>query len=112
MDRAVVVLLIDAATKAASPKPGRVAGHHPPRSRKQAIDAFRAILVERLASFGLTDREMQVSLLVLKGKTQEAIAKEIRLEVSTVRFHLANIYEKAGCKSKAGFFEKVYAGIL
>ena len=85
---------------------------HPPRTRKQIIEGFKDIVNERLASFKLTKREMLVAQLILKGKTHESIAKEVRIGGPTVSFHVANIYEKAGCHNKAGFFDKVYKGIL
>ncbi len=53
-----------------------------------------------VASPTLTEREIQVLQLVVKGKTNAAIAKELSISEPTVRFHLRSLYDKIGVRSR------------
>jgi DNA-binding CsgD family transcriptional regulator len=53
------------------------------------------------AEHGLTAREVQVLRLVASGKTNKAIAKELRLSERTVDRHLSNIFTKVNVPSRA-----------
>jgi DNA-binding CsgD family transcriptional regulator len=46
----------------------------------------------------LTPREMEVLQLVMTGKTNKSIAKEIYVSEKTVEFHLNHIYTKTGAR--------------
>ena len=48
----------------------------------------------------LTPRELEILQLVLKGKTNRAIASEIYVSERTVEFHLDNIYTKIGGRTR------------
>ena len=48
----------------------------------------------------LTIRELEILQLVLTGKTNKAIAGEVRISPRTVEFHLDNIYAKTGTQSR------------
>jgi DNA-binding CsgD family transcriptional regulator len=48
----------------------------------------------------LTPRELEILQLVLAGKTNKAIASEIYISEKTVDFHLGNIYEKIGVRTR------------
>jgi DNA-binding NarL/FixJ family response regulator len=48
----------------------------------------------------LSERETEVLVLVARGHTNEQIAQELRLATSTVKRHLANVYEKIGVGSR------------
>ena len=48
----------------------------------------------------LTPRELKILQLVLKGKTNRAIASEIYVSERTVEFHLDNIYTKIGARTR------------
>jgi DNA-binding NarL/FixJ family response regulator len=48
----------------------------------------------------LTPRELEILQLVLAGKTNKAIATEIYISAKTVDFHLGNIYEKLGVRTR------------
>ena len=45
-------------------------------------------------------RELEILQLVLTGKTNKEIAREIYISAKTVEFHLYNIYKKIGVQSK------------
>ena len=48
----------------------------------------------------LTPREIEVLQLVLEGRTNKAIAAEIRICEKTVEFHLNHIYTKIGMRTR------------
>ena len=67
-------------------------------------DADRVKGLERLekdASGPLTARETQVLALLATGRTNRAIAKELRISEKTVARHLANIFGKIGVSTRS-----------
>jgi len=48
----------------------------------------------------LTPRELEIIQLVIAGRTNKAIANEIRISEKTVEFHLDHIYTKIGARSR------------
>ena len=48
----------------------------------------------------LTEREFEVLSLSFKGKTNSEIAEEVFLSISTVKFHLRNVYGKLGVNNR------------
>jgi DNA-binding NarL/FixJ family response regulator len=48
----------------------------------------------------LTPRELEILQLVLKGRTNKAIAGEICVCEKTVEFHLNHIYTKIGARTR------------
>jgi DNA-binding NarL/FixJ family response regulator len=48
----------------------------------------------------LTDRELDILLLLARGMSNEEIADELTLEVSTVKSHLARMMPKLGVRSR------------
>lgn len=81
-----------------------------PGPQAETLDAASAheVLVrsheEALAPYGLSQREMQVSLMALDGLTAPVAAEELGITVATVKFHLGNAYRKLGVHSKAELF--------
>jgi DNA-binding NarL/FixJ family response regulator len=53
------------------------------------------------AAGGLTGREVQVLVLVARGKTNREIATELVISEYTVRRHLQNVFAKLGVSSRA-----------
>jgi DNA-binding NarL/FixJ family response regulator len=49
---------------------------------------------------GLSEREREVLVLAARGLSNRRIAEELRLSETTVRRHLANVYEKMGVRSR------------
>lgn len=60
------------------------------RSALSELEDNRRLLEE------LSDREIDVLKLVAEGKSNSQISEELYITVNTVRFHLANIYQKLG----------------
>lgn len=53
------------------------------------------------AAAGLTHRELQILRLVATGRTNRAIAEELRLSEKTVARHISNIFNKLNISSRA-----------
>jgi len=48
----------------------------------------------------LTPRELEILQLILTGKTNKEIAREIYISERTVEFHLDHIYTKIGVRTR------------
>lgn len=51
-------------------------------------------------SSDLTPRELEILQLVIVGKTNKEIAREVFLSKKTVEFHLDHIYSKLGIRGR------------
>ena len=78
-----------------------------PAALRQAVDrtVYHAIgLPDETESAakgaGLTDRETAILKAVVRGLSNEAIAKELWVTEQTVKFHLTNIYRKLGVANR------------
>ncbi|MGW4544097.1 AAA family ATPase [Streptomyces chartreusis] len=96
----------------------RRAAHRPLAAARQVFERLRAdpwtALAEtelRAAGFGtphrrnrapvdLTEQEMQVAVLVIKGHTNREVAATLFLSVKTVEYHLGHIYAKLSVRSR------------
>ncbi|MBU6424764.1 MAG: helix-turn-helix transcriptional regulator [Rhodospirillales bacterium] len=52
----------------------------------------------------LTDREVQVAMLMLAGDSTKAIAIRLSISPETVKVHRRNLYEKLGVSSQVEIF--------
>jgi len=50
--------------------------------------------------FDLTEREREVLMLLVHGKSNTEIAAQLLISLGTVKFHLTNIYSKLGARSR------------
>jgi DNA-binding CsgD family transcriptional regulator len=57
-------------------------------------------LLTSLELLGLSQRESEVLLLVIQGKDNKAVAQHLSVNISTIRKHLENIYQKLGVQSR------------
>ena len=55
-----------------------------------------------LKKINLTNREVEILLLIKKGDTNEGIAKKLFLSINTVKTHRKNIMQKLGVSNLAG----------
>jgi DNA-binding NarL/FixJ family response regulator len=56
--------------------------------------------VDGLAQLGLTPREAEIALAVLRGQTTVAIAADLVVSPHTVHAHLRSIFDKLGVSSR------------
>lgn len=60
-----------------------------------------AILEKRLEGAGLSAREREVFLLLVRGKSYKAIAAELFIAESTAKSHALSVYQKTGAAGRA-----------
>ncbi len=61
-----------------------------------------------MAAYGLTDREQDVTRLVLQRESTAAIAQRLVVSAHTVQQHLKSIFEKTGVHSRRDLVGKVF----
>ncbi|MEO7979286.1 MAG: LuxR C-terminal-related transcriptional regulator, partial [Sporichthyaceae bacterium] len=61
-----------------------------------------------MAAYGLTEREQDVTRLVLQGSSTAEIALELVVSVHTVQQHLKGIFDKTGVRSRRDLVGKVF----
>ncbi len=59
-----------------------------------------------LQNYLLTQREKEVALLLLQGRSNDKIARDLFISISTVKKHIASIFDKAEVKSRSEFVSK------
>ncbi len=73
----------------------------------QAVDAVLAAAGHRVPQrprvlpSSLTQRELEILLVLVRGKSNQEIADDLRISVKTVGNHVQHVYEKAGVRSRA-----------
>jgi DNA-binding NarL/FixJ family response regulator len=50
---------------------------------------------------GLTERELEVLLVLARGGSNQEIAQDLGISAKTVGHHLEHVYQKAGVRSRA-----------
>lgn len=56
--------------------------------------------------YGLSPREQDVFLLLVRGRTAQVISDKLFISVETVRVHIKNIYRKAGVHSQQELIDR------
>ncbi len=73
----------------------------------EAVDAVLASAGHRVRErprelpAGLTERELDVLLVLVRGESNQAIAADLGISAKTVGHHVQHLYEKAGVRSRA-----------
>lgn len=60
-----------------------------------------------LLTYNITDREREIIQMVIEGKSNADIAKELFISLATVKTHLHNIYQKVGVDSRYDLLARV-----
>jgi DNA-binding CsgD family transcriptional regulator len=60
-----------------------------------------------LEKYGITEREREIILKVVQGKSNGDIARELVISLATVKTHLHNIYQKIGINSRYDLLARV-----
>jgi len=68
------------------------------------------ISAEFISKYGITEREREIIIKVMKGKSNEDIARELFISLATVKTHLYNIYKKVGIGSRYDLLARVRSG--
>ncbi|HSH78325.1 MAG TPA: helix-turn-helix transcriptional regulator, partial [Herpetosiphonaceae bacterium] len=61
-----------------------------------------------MAAYGLTEREQEITRLVLQGASTAEIAEGLVVSAHTVQQHLKNIFDKTGVRSRRELVGNVF----
>lgn len=67
--------------------------------------------MQRFGAGALTDREREISILILKGHSSRSVAEEIGVTPGTVKIHRKNIYRKLEISSQSELFSMFLASL-
>jgi HD-GYP domain-containing protein (c-di-GMP phosphodiesterase class II) len=78
-------------------------GRLDPEAVDAVLNAAGHRVRERLRELpaGLTERELEVLLVLVRGESNQEIAKDLGISAKTVGHHVQHVYQKAGVRSRA-----------
>ena len=83
----------------------------PAKIARRIADAARMVSSDREMKlkrcFGLSDREVEIALMIYEGFTNKQIASALKLTDGTARNYISAIYEKVGASSRSEAVEKM-----
>lgn len=81
----------------------------PAKIAKRIADAARMVSSDReiklKRAFGLSDREVEIAIMIYEGFTNKQIASALKLTDGTARNYISSIYEKMGASSRTDAVE-------
>jgi DNA-binding NarL/FixJ family response regulator len=80
-----------------------IAGGSPmsPEIARRVIELFRASRPPQVASYNLSAQEMRLLRFLVEGHSYKTAAAEMNISVTTIAFHVQNIYQKLHVHSKS-----------
>jgi len=66
-----------------------------------ALQQAKSKRMARPHDFGLTQRELEILRLMAQGLNNDGISQQLVISRSTVKFHITNVIEKIGVKTRA-----------
>ena len=72
-----------------------------PEVARRVIELFRQVRPPERADYKLTPHELRLLKLLVEGHNYKTAAREVGVSVTTVAFHMRNIYEKLQVHSKS-----------
>src|SRR5437879_4486864 len=72
-----------------------------PEVARRVIRLFREVSPPERADYGLTPHEIRLLKLLVEGHNYKTAAAELKVSVTTVAFHMRNIYDKLQVHSKS-----------
>ena len=83
----------------------------PTKIAKHIADAARNVSTDRefrlKRAFNMSDREVEISLMVYEGFTNRQIASALHISEGTARNYISTIYEKLACENRAEALQKI-----
>ncbi|MBE5753018.1 MAG: response regulator transcription factor [Clostridiales bacterium] len=83
----------------------------PAKIAKRIADAAMTVSNDRelrlKKAFGLSDREVEIALMIYEGFTNRQIASALHLSEGTARNYISTIYEKMSCENRAEALQKI-----
>ena len=77
----------------------------PAKVARRIADAAKSVSTDRefrlKREFGLSDREVEIALMIYEGFTNRQIASALHLSEGTARNYISTIYEKLKCENRA-----------
>lgn len=77
-----------------------------PESRQNRYISFREYLDQKYDS--LSNRELDVAVLVAQGLTGQEMADKLFLSTKTVKFHCTNVYKKMGVRGRTDLIQLAF----
>ncbi len=83
----------------------------PAKIAKRITDAAKTVSSDRefrlKRAFGLSDREVEIALMVYEGFTNRQIASALHISEGTARNYISTIYEKLNCDNRAAALQAI-----
>ena len=88
--------------------PPRPASETAGTDARPATSPYAELVVPSLLDeLGLTAREREVAVLLVRGRTQPWIAETLGISANTVGTHMRHIYQKAGAHDRREFLDRI-----
>lgn len=83
----------------------------PAKIARQIADAAKNVATDReirlKKEFSLSDREIEVALMMYDGFTNRQISSALKISEGTARNYISSVYEKTGSENRAAFMKKL-----